>query len=143
MKRVWLLSFVLLTAGILSACMSEAPSIEIEDAWARPGVLGENTAIYFHITSSGVDDSIIRADANPATVTELHRSTMNDDGTMSMVQQTDIPLPQDVRVELKPGGLHIMLMQLTEDLEPGDEVVLNLYFAKHSEMEINVPVKVP
>jgi copper(I)-binding protein len=127
----------------LIACKSPTASIEVEEAWARPGAMGENTAIYFLITSHGADDAIIRAEALPASITELHRSTMNEDGTMSMIQQTDIPLPQDEMVELKPGGLHVMLMQLTEDLEPGDELTLNLYFAERGEMEINVPVKSP
>jgi copper(I)-binding protein len=127
----------------LIACKSQTASIEIEDAWARPGAIGENSAIYFLVTSYGADDAIVRAEALPASVTELHRSTMNEDGTMSMIQQTDIPLPQDEMVELKPGGLHVMLMQLTEDLEPGDELTLKLFFAEHGEIEINVPVKTP
>jgi copper(I)-binding protein len=76
-------------------------------------------------------------------MTELHRSMMQDDGTMKMEQQTSIILPQDEVVELKPGGLHIMLMNLTRDLNPGDEVTLLLLFEHHEEMQISVPVKTP
>jgi copper(I)-binding protein len=143
MRSFRTITIFILIGMVLIACTSQTPSIEIEEAWARPGAIGENTAIYFQITSFGADDAIIRGEALVASITELHRSTMNEDGTMSMIQQTDIPLPQDETVELKPGGLHVMLMQLTKDLEPGDELTLKLYFAEQGEMEINVPVKTP
>jgi copper(I)-binding protein len=143
MKMARFLLFLVAVNSLLSACAGGDARIQIEDAWARPAPKGENTAIYFRIMTFDGDDAILFADASPATKTELHRSIMGDDGTMKMEHQDQIELPKNEWVELKPGDLHVMLMGLTEDLDPGDELTLKLEFENHAEIEINVPVQTP
>jgi copper(I)-binding protein len=134
---------LLVVSFLLSACTRGDTEIKIEDAWARSANAGENSAIYFRITNFEGDDALLFAEASPAMKTELHRSIMGDNDTMKMEHQDFIELPKNELVELKPGGLHVMLMGLTEDLEPGDEFILKLVFENHAEIEINVPVQIP
>ena len=140
-RKLILLLFT--TASLLTACSNTQPGIQIDEAWARPGQMGENSAVYFQITSFETDDALLRAHAPDAMKTELHRSVMNEDGTMSMEHQEQIALPNSESVALKPGDFHVMLMGLTRDLSPGDTLALTLYFQHHGELTINVPIQNP
>ena len=51
------------------------------------------------------------------------------------------PVPANGTVELKPGGFHIMLMNLTEPLEAGDSVELELTFEKAGTVKVTAPVQ--
>jgi copper(I)-binding protein len=75
--------------------------------------------------------------------TELHRSVMNQDGTMSMEQQEQIALFNSETVASEPGDFHVMLMGLTRILSPGDELTLTLDCQHHGELTINVPIQNP
>lgn len=134
---------LLLTSTLLGGCASKERHVEITDAWARPAGVGENSAIYFHITSYNADDALLDAEASVAMKTELHRSIMDDEGTMSMVHQERISLPAGQTIEFLPGGLHIMLMGLKEELRPGDEIAVRLILQASGEMVIDVPVQNP
>jgi len=68
---------------------------------------------------------------------------MSDNGTMVMQQQESIPIPAGDSVELKPGGLHVMLIELRQDLKPGDELELILNFQNAGEMEYKVTIREP
>lgn len=140
-QRLVLLLFT--TASLLTACANTQPGIQIDEAWARPGQTGENSAVYFQMTSFEIDDALLRAHTSAAMKTELHRSVMNQDGTMSMEQQEQIALFNSETVALEPGDFHVMLMGLTRDLSPGDELILTLDFQHHGELTINVPIQNP
>jgi copper(I)-binding protein len=57
-----------------------------------------------------------------------------------MVPLADLPLPADGAVRLEPGGLHLMLVDLTAPLEAGANAVLSLRFAVSGALELEVPV---
>ena len=78
--------------------------------------------------------------SDEATAAEMHLSQMNADGIMEMTQQESIPMPVDFDLELKPGGYHIMLIGLKQDLKAGDEITLTLYFMHHEDIILTVPV---
>ncbi|MEG3617658.1 copper chaperone PCu(A)C [Magnetovibrio sp. PR-2] len=52
-------------------------------------------------------------------------------------------MPPDGRVELKPGGLHVMMMGLREPLKSGATLVLNLTFEKNDSGSLDVPIAGP
>ena len=71
---------------------------------------------------------------------EMHEMAM--DGSVMRMRQVDaIDLPAGQAVELKPGGLHIMLMDLKAPLKAGDTVPLTLRFEKAGEHTVQVPVR--
>jgi copper(I)-binding protein len=62
-------------------------------------------------------------------------------GMMSMREVPEITVPAGATVSLEPGGLHIMLLDLVADLEPGDEFELTLVFAEAGEVTLTVDVR--
>jgi periplasmic copper chaperone A len=63
------------------------------------------------------------------------------DGSMSMRQVERIELPAGQPVELRPGGLHVMLLDLPEPLVDGESFTLTLSLASGGEVEVEVEVR--
>lgn len=132
---------------VLTGCaqQSTGPQIKIEDAWARPSAGAEmNGAIYFRIVNDGKEaDKLISADTPSAQAAEVHESMADDNGVMSMKPRENVEVSAGEEVEFKPGGLHIMLVNLKQPLTVGDEVQLTLHFEKAGEIQLNVKVREP
>ena len=64
-------------------------------------------------------------------------------GVMMMVQQENVPVGVQSQIEFKPGGLHVMLIGLNQDLKPGDTFQVTLNFEKAGQITMDVPVKQP
>jgi hypothetical protein len=141
LKARFVVSFIL--AAILVACASAGgQNLQVTDAWARPGLAGGNSAAYFVIengTASG--DSLLSASSDVAGAVELHMTSMQD-GNMQMQQQHEVPVPAG-KTEFNPGGLHVMLIDLKQDLKPGDTFSLTLNFANAGAMPQQVTVSEP
>lgn len=137
-----LLTLALLGLFLLSAC-GAGGKIVADNAWARAAVQGENSAVYLLLRNqTAADDELLSASTDAAGIVELHESKMVE-GTdmMEMVPQDSIPLPAGGKAELKPGGLHIMLIGLTRDLNIGDEISLTLTFKSGLTLTLTVPVE--
>ena len=142
-KAPLLFLFVTL-ALILAACGTpeESDTLQINDIWARPGFAASNSAVYFEIDNSTSEaDTLLSASSDIAQAVELHMSMM-DAGVMKMMQQHDVPLPVG-QTEFKPGGLHVMLIGLNDDLNTGDTFDLTLEFQLAGEKTYTVTVKEP
>ncbi len=140
MKTVkWILVSVLLTTLLLSSCSAPATEgLGVRDAWARPAPQGGNGAVYFVIQSSEVDE-IVGVTSDVAESVEMHESRMTGD-VMEMRQVQSVPLGAGEQVTFEPGGLHIMLVGLKQDLKTGDEFEINLLFKNHNDLRVNVDV---
>jgi copper(I)-binding protein len=144
------------------------PGITVEGAWARTSpMMASAGAAYMTLTSS-VDDRLtgVAVDAGIAATVELHETVMAGDmgggmtgdtagdttGDMSgsmpvtteptmMMQPVDgIDLPAGTAVELKPGGYHIMLLDLVAPLEMGQTFTITLTFEQAGSVEVPVTV---
>ena len=137
--------FVLLLATLLvSACGAASGELTIQDAWARPANTGENGAAYFIIENgTASDDSLMGVSSDIATAAEVHMSMGDANGVMSMQMQEAVTIPAGEPVEFKPGGLHVMLVNLTRDLKPGETITLTLNFKETGNVVVEVPVKEP
>ena len=71
---------------------------------------------------------------------QLHAMTM-DGNVMKMREVKTIEVPANGSVELKPGGLHLMFMDIKAPLKAGESVPVKLKFQKAGEVEIKVPVR--
>jgi len=126
----------------LSSCGSEA--LSISKLWVRPGITSGNSAIYFELENpTDQDDVLLSAESDVAQSVELHMSKMNEDGTMSMQKQKTVPVPANSTIEFKPGGLHIMLINLVDDLTPGESFELTLNFQKSNSLILEAIVQEP
>jgi periplasmic copper chaperone A len=142
--RIW--RIVLLVIPLLLAnCSSPVPGgITISGAWARPGFSGANSAIYLVIENSGnQDDVLLSAEASVAQLVELHESRMDQSGMMSMQEQERIDVRAKDQVAFQPGGLHVMLINLNGDLNPGDRFNLTLNFQETGQVPVDVEVREP
>jgi copper(I)-binding protein len=127
---------------LLAGCIPQA--ITISDAWARPGIQGGSSAVYFTIDNgTGSDDALTGVETDAAERSEMHQSQMDANGTMSMLPQESVPLPAGEPVTFAPGGLHVMLTGLTRDLVPGDTVVLHLTFQTAEALDLKATVREP
>lgn len=135
-------------AGLLLAgCASDDPAaaeqpadgeiFTVEDPWikATEASMDTNsddsmTGAFVHLTNvSGQDQTIIGADSEFATVVELHE--VIDDGGVNLMQEKEggFPVAADETYELNPGEDHIMLMELEDEIQPGDLIEITLELA--------------
>lgn len=113
----------------------------IAGAWSRatpPGV--DIGAGYLQITNHGSrPDRLLRVRSDVSDRVEMHESKM-EQGVMRMREQSDIPIAAGATVELKPGGLHLMLLGLGQPLQAGQSYQLSLEFENAG--EVDVPARV-
>ena len=116
----------------------------IQQPWSRPlPEVTKNGAAYFTIMNHGnEDDRIIGASTPVAERAELH-SHIHKDGVMKMEKQDSVDVPVHGTVMFEPGGLHVMLLGLTQPMTKGTEYPLTLEFEKSGMVEVTVRVMDP
>jgi hypothetical protein len=125
---------------LLAACGPET-GIETHSAWMRPAARGGNGAVYFVIHNhSSRADELIGVSSDAAAAAELHESSMSGD-VMQMNRVETVPLEAYAEIEFMPGGLHVMLIGLRNDLAIGDEIEIILHFRNREDMTLKVPVR--
>lgn len=115
--------------------------IKIENPYARATVPGQKTAVGFmKIENKGASDQLIAASSPLAGEMQLHTMIM-DGNVMKMREVKTIEAPANGSVELKPGGLHLMFIDMKSPLKVGEAVPVKLKFQKAGEVEIKMPVR--
>lgn len=116
--------------------------ISIEDAWVRevPEVNTTSAAYMKVVNNSDEERVLVSAQNNISEVTELHEMVM-DGETMRMRKIDSIIIPARGSVDLKPGGLHIMLINLIQKTVEGEVVKLTLDFKSGESLEIEAPIQ--
>lgn len=156
---------------LLGPCLVHAQSqtIQISNAWARTAPMshggmgsgsmekgsmskgsmskgdmkmeGANGAVYVTLTNTGAQaDALLSASSDAAQTVELHE-VKNDAGVMKMRPVAKIDVPAGGKIEMKPGGYHVMLLGLTRDLKPGDKVLVTLKFERGGEVRAEAAVR--
>jgi copper(I)-binding protein len=125
----------------VSAASAQSGKVIVENPFARPsaGTAGAGAA-YMTIRNPGPADRLLSAATSAAGRVELHDHIREGD-VMKMRKIDSIPVPAQGAAELKPGGLHVMLLGLSQPLKTGDAFALTLTFEKAGAMTIQVPVK--
>lgn len=120
----------------------KAGAMEIESAFARASPkVARAGAGFMTLRNTGTEaDRLIAASSEVSAVTELH-THINDNGVMRMRQVEAIDIPAGGTVELKPGGLHVMFMNLHGPLMEGTEFPVILRFERAGEVTVTIPVK--
>lgn len=119
-------------------------SIAIGHPYARATVPGQPSGGgYLKLDNQGTtDDRLVGARAAVAERVELHSMSMEGD-VMRMRRVDAVDVPAGRAVELKPGGLHLMLLGLKAPLKAGERFPLTLAFEKAGEVEVVVNVEAP
>ena len=133
-----------LAIGLLAAWSLgvHAAEIAIGDPYARAVPPGQpNSAVFMSLDNRSSDDrALVGAESPVAEVVELH-THLQEDGMMRMRRVERIELPAGERVVLQPGGLHVMLIGLKQNLEPGASVDLTLRYDDGGTDRIQAPVR--
>jgi copper(I)-binding protein len=146
MKRNTLLKALLISAvgfglaGLTQAQSAKVGSVQIENAYTRSTVPGQMAAGGFmKIENKGAVDQLISASSPVAGEVQLHEMAM-EGNVMKMRQVKEVVVPAGGAVELKPGGMHLMFMNIKAPLTAGETVPVKLKFAKAGEVEVKMPV---
>src|SRR5437868_13988738 len=112
-------------------------NLRIEHPYARPTPPGARTGgAYLTIENRGsAADRLIRVATPAAGAAEVHSMTMQGN-VMRMRAVTAVDVPAHATTALKPGGYHIMLLDLKRPLAPGESVPLTLTFEKAGAIEV-------
>jgi periplasmic copper chaperone A len=121
-----------------------ADAIMVHDPYVRevpPGT--PNTGAFMMLMNMGDKDvKLVKAASPVAKVAELH-THINDNGIMKMRPVAAIDVKAKGDATLKPGGLHVMLIDLKRPLKEGDKVAITLGFDDGSSKQIEAPVRKP
>ena len=129
---------VALSAAAISA--PAAAQITVKDAWVRATVVQQKATGAFMQISSVADAKLVDAKSPVAGTVEIHEMKM-DNNVMKMRAVSDVALPAGKTVELKPGGYHVMMMELKGQVKEGDIVPLTLVFEGRDKKRESVEVK--
>ena len=122
-------------------CQAETGPVTVADV--RIGQpTGPNAALYLTASAQGQGDRLMGAETDVARAVEIHESTADDDGTVSMRPIDDVEIPPEGALVLEPGGLHLMLVDV-ERLELGDVVEVTLVWETAGEMTVDAQVVDP
>lgn len=150
------LAAILLTLALAvaaSACTSSGASaptggasagaMSVSGAWARtsPTVALAGAAYLTLTNGTGQADALVGVTTAAAKNPEIHETTAEGSGMMVMRPVKRVELPAGGTVELKPGGYHIMLINLTGELKAGSTVELTLQFEKAAPVKVTAEVR--
>jgi len=138
-STVLLLAIATLQTAAASAVKD---AIMIHDPYVRAVPPGQpNSAVFMHLkNSSNTGHAIVNASSDVSEVVELH-THLHEDGMKKMRRIDKIDIAAQGDAMLKPGGLHIMLINLKQGLKIGQQVSLTLEFEDGSKKTIQAPVR--
>lgn len=139
---MWFSRSLMLVGLSLASVLALADTLIVEEAQVRavPPV-STTTAAFMLLRNPGEQDlAVLDAFSPAAENTELHNH-VEEDGVMQMRRVQAINVPAGGSVELAPGGLHLMLIDLVETLEEGDQVELTLELDNAERVSFEAPVK--
>jgi len=136
------MSSKLLVASVVLALAASAAHAEVvvSDAWVRGTVPGQSATGAFMQLASPADSSLVAVATPAAKVAEIHSMAL-ENGVMRMRAMSSLPLPAGKTVELRPGGYHVMLLDLVAPLKEGDSIPVVLTFADTSGRKTTQEVK--
>ncbi|MDD2925995.1 copper chaperone PCu(A)C [Rhodoferax sp.] len=137
----------LMTAAALAlvsfGAAAHGEAVEVNNAWARATVKGQMATGAFMTLKAKDGAKLVGGSSPVAGVTQVHEMKM-DAGVMKMAEvKGGLELPAGKAVELKPGGYHIMLMDLKAPLLKDSTVPLTLVFKDAKGVESKLELKVP
>jgi copper(I)-binding protein len=136
-------SLLIATAFAALACSAQA-QVTVKGAWVRATVPQQQATGAFMQLSAATDTRLVSASSPLTPVVEVHEMSMQDN-VMRMRQVPALALPAGKAVDLQPGGYHVMLMNLTQQVKEGDTVPITLVFegkdGKRESVEIKAPVR--
>jgi periplasmic copper chaperone A len=142
-RRLSVFAFAACAAlGTSALAQQGGATVRVENAWVRSAVPGQQgTGAFMRITAAH-DMKLVGAATPAAGIAEVHEMKMDGD-VMKMRAVGQLDLPAGRTIELKPGGYHLMLMELKQPLRPGTKMPLTLLFRDAAGAERKLQLQVP
>ncbi|MFD0902150.1 copper chaperone PCu(A)C [Actinomadura sediminis] len=128
-------------AAATTASQAPKAALTITDPWVKTVDEGMTAAFGTITNPSGADMTIVSAATPASSEVELHEVVGAGAETKMRAKQGGLVVPAGGELELKPGGYHIMLMGVTEPIEPGQKVAFTLTLADKSTVEFSALAK--
>jgi periplasmic copper chaperone A len=143
MKRIELaLAGIAVVTG--AALQPAQAQTTVKEPWVRATVAQQMATGAFMQLTSAQGGQLVSASSPVAGVVEIHEMAM-EGNVMKMRAVKELELPAGKAVQLKPGGLHVMLMDLKQQVKAGDSVPLTLIVqgkdGKRETLEVKAAVK--
>lgn len=118
-------------------------NLEISNLSAR-STTSDVAGVYFTVKNNGPADTLTAVKIDPAVAAMAQVHEMVTEGSTSKMQEMKdgLAIPANGTVELKPGGYHVMVMNLKTPLKDGEMVRVDLVFAKAGTVTVNAKVQV-
>jgi periplasmic copper chaperone A len=133
-----------LSATLILFAGAASAQTTVTDPWIRGTVAQQKATGMFAQVTSASGGTLVAARSPVASVVEIHEMRMDGD-VMRMRAVPGLELPAGKAVALKPGGYHVMLIDLKQPLKPGETVPVTLVIegkdGKRETVELQVPVK--
>lgn len=120
-----------------------AQAVEVQGAWTRATVQGQKATGAFMKLTAKDGAKLVGVSSPVAGIAEVHEMKMEGDVMKMRAVQGGLDLPAGKAVELKPGGYHVMLMDLKTPLLKDTTVPLTLVFKDAKGAETKTEIKVP
>lgn len=146
MKCNMFIRFILLSLLVLAPDFANAAEInskiDLKKMWVRSTVSGATTGVLYGMfeNNTGKDDALVRVSTPASRMSMIHRTTMNDEGIMSMSHMDKVVLKDNTYVVMEPGDIHVMLMGLEQKLEIGYEIPVRFEFENSPAQTIRVKI---
>lgn len=143
-RRTTLVAFF--AAAVATAATAGPPvavgDLQVSDAWARASIgTSRPGAAYLTVTNTGTTpDALVAVETPAAAMPMVHATEVSGDGVARMGHVARVELAPGETVTLAPGGLHVMLMDLTAPLVEGATLPLTLTFERAGAVEIAAPI---
>jgi hypothetical protein len=132
-------------AAALFFATSAAAQVTVTEPWVRGTVPGQMATGAFMLLKSAADAKLVEARSPVAGVVEIHEMKL-ENNVMRMRAIAALDLPAGRAVELKPGGYHVMLMDLKQPVKEGEVVPVTLIVdtgGRRETLEVKAPVRAP
>lgn len=117
-------------------------AVKVEDAWVRGTVASQKATGAFMRLTPAANARLVAVQSPVAGVAEIHEMAMEKD-VMKMRQIPGLDLAAGRTMELKPGGFHVMLMDLKQQLKGGEQVPITLVFEDDAKKRFTQEIKAP
>jgi copper(I)-binding protein len=132
-------------AAMSFAAASAWAQVDVADPWVRATVPAQKATGAFMSLTAPAGARLVAASSPVAGIVEIHEMAMEKDVMKMRALPTGLDLPAGKAVELKPGGYHVMLMDLKQQMKEGAVVPLTLQVkaadGKLSSVEVKAPVR--
>jgi len=132
---------LLLAPGLALAHDFKVGEIEIDHPYTRAMLPGAKVGGgYLTITNNGADDRLVAIATARAGDAQLHEMKMDGEVMVMRELKDGVALPAGATVELKPGGYHIMFMNVDQSFKEGETIEATLTFEKAGSVDVEFAV---